>query len=661
MKIWFYIFFVGLCTNSALAQEPVQNALIPREVLFDLADRKEWIKLTPDAAKVFYIKGAFQRIPDDRLYYRHLDHLHEERWIKVDGGIIDYIILNNDEIIFRTLTPNGQSLLKYNLESKEFERLQDPYFRSLMIQAISSDRSKLVFLAAPFDGLPFLAQLNLHSKKLDTLKNMAQGHFPLFFDGDLNLVAGEKVDRETGLKSIDYRKNGKWQTIKAYEYSAERFLRPGLKSILGVSNDGAKIYFTDNTGSDKTELKAFDVVSEKTVTLVSEQASDLIVRPYLASAQNTPLAIANHYSKREWNITDKKVEADFEFFNSKMKDFHILDLTDDLNYWIVEELNGGCNIAYFYDRQRQRLQKLFSDHDALDNYPKVNRFYEQVSSFDRLTLPCQYYLSEKFDKNKDGLPDEQMPAIVYVHGGPWQGWMEDHWLINRHLQLLADRGYLVVYAQFRGALTYGKQFLDAGNEQWGDGMVKDNVAIADWLKQEKNIDKDRIGIFGWSYGGYAALAGAAFSPETFTCAISLYGPTYLDASREESSFGYSPNSLLRIADVNTEEGLALAHAHSPLYAAEEIDIPVLMSTGSKDDRVPQMQMDKMAEALHYHEKEVTYFIYPDEGHDYRSKASWTTFWSIAEPFLRKHLGGLAEPVQDEDYSIIEMKYKHDED
>jgi dipeptidyl aminopeptidase/acylaminoacyl peptidase len=368
-------------------------------------------------------------------------------------------------------------------------------------------------------------------------------------------------------------------------------------------------------------------------------------------------ALAYHFSKRKWKVLEDDYTEVFNHFSSKFDDFQILDKSPDDRWWLIEEMNGGLNWTWLFDNSEGSFKKLFSDHPMLEKYPKVYRHGDVVQSFDGLNLPVQVYLSEKWDQNHDGLPDEKMPAVIYVHGGPWQGWMEDNWLINRHLQLLADRGYVVVYAQYRGALTYGKTFLEKGNQQWGGDMMRDKEAIARWLFEEKNVKKDKIGIFGWSYGGYAALAGAAFTPKTYACAISMYGPTYLDAPREENAFGYSPNSLLRIADVTTEEGLELARKHSPLYAAKDISIPILLSTGSKDERVPQMQMDKMAEALKEEGKDVSYLVYPDEGHDYRNKNSWTTFWAVGEQFLALHLGGKAETIQkEEDFSQVEVKF-----
>lgn len=656
--IFSFLFFSYLLVGcSTFSQVNIESQLIPRDVLFDLEDRKELIKLSPDASKVFYVKGAYQPIPDNRIYYREKSDSQKESFFEFSGAVGNYVVLNQGQLLVRTLSPEYQRIELLEIEDATSTAVFPESYKSIRWLSFSKSNNAAAFVAMPFDSNPILFTYDFKTNQIDTLSNIAQGHYPLFFDENLNVIAGERIDQETGDKILAYFENDKWHEIASYNWSAERFLRPGLKSIVGVSSDGKEVYYTDNTITDKTVLKSFYISSKQSKVLVSEQNSDLMTNSFISDKDRKPIAIANHYSNRNWNVVNSEYNADFKILNEKFQDFQVLNMSNDLRYWVIEEMNGGANISYLYDFKKKSIDKLFTDHDVLEKYPTVNRFYSTVESYDELQLPIQYYLSEKFDKDKNGIPDKKMPAIVYVHGGPWQGWMEDFWLITRHLQLLADRGYLVVYSQFRGALTYGKDFLNAGNNQWGDGMVKDKVAIANWLVEEKNISKDKIGIFGWSYGGYAALAGAAFSPETYACAISLYGPTYLDAPQAENVFGYSPNSLQRIADVTTEKGMELAHQHSPLYAVDKINIPILMSTGTKDDRVPQMQMDKMAEALYKNHKDLTYFVYPQEGHDYAAKESWTTFWSIAEAFLSKHLGGSAEPKQNENYSILEMKYQ----
>lgn len=644
------------CSCGSHAQQSDKD-LIPRSVLFDLEDRKEMIKISHDGNYVFYVMNPYQPIPDHHIYCLKVEGDEKNEMI-FEGGVAEYEVINEKQLIVRTMSSKGQSVVLKNFVTGEEDPLFQKPFRNIKWLAFDQNKTQMAFVAMLLDGAPGLFTVNLDTKQVDTLKNIAEGHYPLFFDDNLNVVAGEKIDRSTGEKYLDYYDGNEWKTLAKYEWSAERFLRPGLKSILGVNNDGTQIYYTDNSQTDKTVLRVFDTQLGEKINLLEEQNSDLMPNSFLVDAKGIPVAIANHYAARQWSVLNDKFESDFTYLSKQFKDFQVLHYSEDFNYWLIEEMNGGANVSYVYNRPKQTLKQVFTDHEALTKFAKVNRFYDEVSSFDKTKLPIQIYLSEKYDQDKDGQPDQEMPAVIYVHGGPWQGWMEDFWMITRHLQLLADRGYLVVYSQFRGALTYGKEFLDKGNKQWGEDMMKDKVAIAKWVK-ERNVKEDKIGIFGWSYGGYAALAGAAFSPETYACAVGLYGPTYLDATEEENVFGYSPNSLLRIADVTTEEGMDLAHRHSPLYFADDVQIPILMSTGAKDERVPQLQMDKMAEALYDNGKDVTYLVYPGEGHDYASKATWLNFWGRAEQFLSKNLGGAYEEIHDEE-KMENMIIKYDE-
>lgn len=190
-------------------------------------------------------------------------------------------------------------------------------------------------------------------------------------------------------------------------------------------------------------------------------------------------------------------------------------------------------------------------------------------------------------------------------------------------------------------------------------MSNDKADIAKWAVDNKISVKEKVGIWGWSYGGYATLSGLAFHPDIYACGISMYAPT------EFLSFGKSPFAInnerwkMRVGDVNKEEDIDELKKCSPFNYVKEFRVPVLMTTGSKDDRVPQSQMDTMASALKNAGKDVTYFYYPDEGHDYRSPASWMSFWAVGEQFLSDKLGGKYEKKGDDiatsDMVIVEGK------
>ena len=153
-------------------------------------------------------------------------------------------------------------------------------------------------------------------------------------------------------------------------------------------------------------------------------------------------------------------------------------------------------------------------------------------------------------------------------------------------------------------------------------------------------------MWGWSYGGYATMAALAFSPETFACGIAMYGLSDLEAFMDRSLRG-SSIWRERVGDERTEEGRALLRRHSPINAADRMTRPLLVTHGGMDGVAPESQSRRMVEALTERGHPVTYLLYPEEPHDYRTPESWESFWAVGERFLSRHLGGRFEPYGDE--------------
>src|SRR5262249_14626309 len=121
-----------------------------------------------------------------------------------------------------------------------------------------------------------------------------------------------------------------------------------------------------------------------------------------------------------------------------------------------------------------------------------------------------------------GVEAKNLPLIVFPHGGPWY---RDSWGYNTSAQFGANRGYAVLQPNFRGSTGYGKKFLDAGNKEWGDKMQDDITWGVKYLVAQGVADPKRVGIMGASYGGYATLAGVAFTPDVYAAAGSIGGPS----------------------------------------------------------------------------------------------------------------------------------------
>ena len=237
--------------------------------------------------------------------------------------------------------------------------------------------------------------------------------------------------------------------------------------------------------------------------------------------------------------------------------------------------------------------------------------------------------------------------LIYVHGGPSIAYDWDNWLVNRNLQLLANRGYAVFRVEFRGVEGFGKRILEAGAKQWGRKMNDDLIDAVDWAVAQGLTEKHRVGLWGWSYGGYATLSALTFTPNVFACGMAMYHPTDLQTMMETRSGSLKTFWRRLVGDETTTEGRAQLHAQSPLYFTDRITKPLLITHGALDNNVPRKYSDDFVAAMKQHQKPVTYLLYADEGHDYQRKENWISLFAVAERFFHEHLGGRYEPFSDD--------------
>jgi dipeptidyl aminopeptidase/acylaminoacyl peptidase len=238
---------------------------------------------------------------------------------------------------------------------------------------------------------------------------------------------------------------------------------------------------------------------------------------------------------------------------------------------------------------------------------------------------------------------EPLPTVLVVHGGPWA---RDTWGYDPEAQWLANRGYLVLQVNFRGSTGYGKSFVNAGDREWGGRMHDDLIDTVRWAIDRKLTDPDRLGIFGGSYGGYAALAGAAFTPGEFTCAVDIVGPSNLLTLLQSIPPYWAPliaQFHTRVGNPDTEPDFLWSR--SPLSRAEDIRIPLLIAQGANDPRVKQAESEQIVDALRARGIAHEYLLYPDEGHGFAKPENRLHFYTAAEAFLAAHLGGRVEPPE----------------
>ena len=228
-----------------------------------------------------------------------------------------------------------------------------------------------------------------------------------------------------------------------------------------------------------------------------------------------------------------------------------------------------------------------------------------------------------------------------MHGGPWA---RDTWGYDPTAQWLANRGYLCVQVNYRGSTGYGKAFLNAGDREWGRKMHDDLIDAVEHVVGAGFSDRSRVGIYGGSYGGYAALVGATFTPDVFRCAVDVVGPSNLRTLLETIPPYWKPLASQfhrRVGDPDRDADLLWER--SPLSRAGDIRIPLLIAQGANDPRVKQSESDQIVEALRERGIPHTYLVYPDEGHGFKKPENAMAFQAAAERFLAEHLGGRCEP------------------
>ena len=179
-----------------------------------------------------------------------------------------------------------------------------------------------------------------------------------------------------------------------------------------------------------------------------------------------------------------------------------------------------------------------------------------------------------------------------MHGGPW---VRDGWGLDPEAQWLANRGYVCVHVNFRGSSGYGKDFLNAGDREWGAKMHDDLLDAVDHLVAQGIVDRERVAIYGGSYGGYAALIGAAFTPDVFKCAISMVGPSNLNTLMASFPEYWKPMIAMwhkRVGEDRTSCGRGRR-----CREVDNIRIPILIAQGENDPRVKRAESEQIVAAM----------------------------------------------------------------
>jgi dipeptidyl aminopeptidase/acylaminoacyl peptidase len=337
----------------------------------------------------------------------------------------------------------------------------------------------------------------------------------------------------------------------------------------------------------------------------------------------------------EYRVLDPSLEADVAAIRALHPgdpDIVAHDHSDMV--WLVAFTNDSGPVPFFlYDRRRREGRFLF------DHQPELARY--ELAPMEPFSYPARDGLTiHGYVTFPPGAGRANLPMVLNVHGGPWG---RDSWGFDPEAQWLANRGYLCVQVNFRGSTGYGKAFVNAGDREWGGAMQDDLTDAVAFVAGQGWADPARVAIYGGSYGGYAALAGVAFTPGLYRCAVELVGPSNLKTLIETIPPYWQPQVALFHQRVgNPETDAEFLWSRSPLSRAASIRTPLLIAQGANDPRVKQAESEQIVAALREAGIDYEYMLFPDEGHGFAKPGNRLAFYAAAERFLARHLGGRAE-------------------
>lgn len=355
-------------------------------------------------------------------------------------------------------------------------------------------------------------------------------------------------------------------------------------------------------------------------------------------------AVAANAGRQEWIHVEPTIAADFALLQERLAgfEFGVESQTDDNRRWIVMAHKAEQPATYFLlDRDRQSLTELFRARPALAPYRLAPMQTVQAKSRDGLDLVSYLTLPAGIDADR---PTEPLPMVLAVHGGPWfrdiYGYRGDH-------QWLADRGYAVLSVNYRGSTGFGKTFIAASEKQHAARMHDDLIDMVDWAIRKGIARRDKVAIFGASYGGLAAFIGATFTPDVFCCSVPVVGISNLQTLLESMPpywAGFAEYMYRSYGDPRTPEGRALLAERSPIHKVDRIRKPMLIFHGANDVRCKIAESDTIVAAMQAKGIPVSYVVYPDEGHGFQKPPNRLSYIAMAEAFFARHLGGACEPV-----------------
>ena len=624
------------------AKNSTELPLIPRQLLFGNVEKASPF-LSPDGSKLAYIA------PDENNVLNV--------WVKDLNSGEDKKVTSEAKRGIRSYSWQYDSKHILYLQDKEGDENWHIYQSDIDTQEIKD--------LTPFEGVKsdlldynpkfpneVLVQMNRRNPSLfDVYRlNLQTGHLEMDTENPGGVIH-YAVDNQSHVRAVLSYSQGGSMLIRVRD-SEDLPWREFLTfdadeiggKIGGFSSDNQSIYlFTSLNGNTIRLLKVSLQTGETSLVAEDPQhdLSGMMMNPVTYELE----AIGLEKERPDYIVLDASLKPDFQHLSETFQTpFSIIsrDLANE-NLVVASLSDQRPTNYYLFHRNNKSLEFLFNskssllDHQLSEMKPISFLARDGMKLYGYLTLPV-------------GKDPQNLPTILFVHGGPA---VRDSWGFSPNVQWLANRGYAVLQVNYRGSAGYGKQYLNAGNREWGRKMHHDLLDAKQWAIQEGFADPDKVAIYGGSYGGYATLVGLAFTPDEFCCGVDIVGPSNLITLLQTIPTYWSPLKAKMDRQIGSLDEVEFLKERSPYYKAHQIKKPLLIAQGANDPRVKQAESNQMVEIIRHNQLPVDYLLFKDEGHGFARPENRLKFSAAAEEFLARILGGRHElPSAEENYESL---------
>jgi len=423
---------------------------------------------------------------------------------------------------------------------------------------------------------------------------------------------------------------------KTEAHSFEEIITTNFKESLDPMffefDNGPVIYAATNLGRDRTEIIRFNLEKKEEVGTVVFRHPEVDVSSLIYSRKRKVLTGAVYTTwKREIHFFDSQRKQMQERLEERLPGYEVVITSTNKaedKYMVRTYSDRSLGSYYFYDLEADVLEKItdispwLKEEDMATMKPVSYTSRDGLIIHGYLTLP-----------NSDQM--NNLPVVINPHGGPW---VRDSWGYNPEVQLLASRGYAILQVNYRGSTGYGRAFWSAGFKEWGRRMQDDLSDGVQWLIEEGIADPERIAIYGASYGGYATLAGIAFTPQLYACGVDYVGVSNLFTFMKTIPPYWKPYlDMLYEMVGHPEKDKTLMEAASPVFHIDNIKAPLFVVQGANDPRVNIDESDQIVRSLRERGIDVPYMVKYNEGHGFANEENRFEFYKAMLGFLAKHM------------------------